>query len=89
VIHVQVGHHHDRQLRGLDSAPAELGRDVLFGRQLGLADAGRDGAEVLARIGCDRGMQAGVDEDRAGAGVADQEGRAGHAVVGSGQQRPH
>ena len=40
-----------------------------------LAEAVAEAAEVLRAVGGDRGVQAGVDEDRAGARVADQEGR--------------
>ena len=55
------------------------------GSRLGLADAGGEPAEVLAAVGGDRGVQAGVDEDRAGARVADQEGGAGHRHLAAGR----
>ena len=39
-----------------------------------MAGAAGEAAEVLLAVGGDRGVQAGVDEDRPGAGVADEEG---------------
>ena len=76
VVEVQVGHHHDRDLARVEAALAQLRGDVFAGLEGRLAEAGAERAEVLLRVGGDRGVQAGVDEDRAGARVADQEGRA-------------
>ena len=57
--------------------------------QLKPADARSDPAEVLVPVGGDRGVQAGVDQDRAGARVAEQEGRDGHRRGGlAGEQGP-
>jgi hypothetical protein len=65
VVEVHVGHHHDRDLAGLEAALAQLRWHVFAGLEGRLARAGRECAEVLLRVGRDRGMQAGVDEDRA------------------------
>ena len=77
VVDVHVGHHHDRDLTGVEAALAQLRRNVLAGLERRVAEAVAEAAEVLLAVGGDRGVQAGVDEDRAGAGVADQEGGAG------------
>src|SRR5207344_494499 len=74
VVDVQVGHDDDRNLAWVEAALAQLGWNVLALLQGRLAEASAEGAEVLLAVGRDRGVQAGVDEDRAGARVADQEG---------------
>ncbi len=70
-----MGHHDDRDLAGVEAALAQLRGHVFARLQRRLAEAGAEPAEVLAPAGGDRGVKAGVDEDRPGAGVADQEGR--------------
>ena len=63
---------------GSRPAFAQLRRDVFAGLEARLAEARRRGAPKFSRaVGRDRGVQAGVDEDRAGARVAEQEGGAG------------
>ena len=60
------------------------------GLEARLGVSGRRRAEVLLGVAGDRGMKAGVDEDRAGAGVADQEGRDRYLVGRlAGHHGPH
>jgi hypothetical protein len=68
VFEMHAGHHHDRDLARLEVALAQLGGDVFAGGEGRLAGACRERAEVRPRVCRNRGVQAGVDEDRPGAG---------------------
>ena len=79
VVDVQVRHQHDLDVRGLDAALAQLRRGRLVGGHLDALEGDlREAAEVRRRVGGDRGVEAGVDQDRPGAGVLHQEGRHRH-----------
>ena len=69
-----MGHDDDRDLAGVEAALAQLGRQRPR-RARGPASRGGSAAppKFSFGVGGDRGVKAGVDEDRAGARVADQE----------------
>jgi hypothetical protein len=74
-----VGHQDDLDVSGLDAARAQLSRRRLVGRHLDALERDlREPAEVRGRLGGDGRVEARVDQDRAGAGVLDQEGGHGH-----------
>jgi hypothetical protein len=74
VIGVQVGHHHRRDLRRLDPFRSQLGGRGLVGIHPHVLEQGAlDAPEVLPRVNCDRGVEAGIDQHGARAGVLDEE----------------
>ena len=86
---MEVGHDDDRDLAGVEPAGAQLGGHVFARLQGRLAEAGGGAAEVLAGVRRDRWVQAGVDEDRVGARVADQEDWDRDLVRAAAGQRAH
>jgi hypothetical protein len=74
VVEVKVRHHHEADRLGVDAAGAQLRGQVLAGLELRLGEVGDQPAEVLGGSRRNRGMQARVDEERAGGGMVDEEG---------------
>jgi hypothetical protein len=75
VVEVEVRHHDQLHRGGLDPARAELVGQRLLGLHLPRARDGRgkELADVLLLVHGHRRVQAGVDQDRAGARVLDEE----------------
>jgi hypothetical protein len=74
---VQVGHHDHAHVAVPDPVVAQLVAQRLLGGHPDAEQARPHAAEVLRRIDRDARVQPGVDEDRPGAGMLDQEGRDG------------
>jgi hypothetical protein len=74
VIAVEVGHHHHLHVLRREAAVAKLRSGVLA--PLELVVAGEDAPEVVAGVRRDRGVEAGVDQDRPDGRVLDQVDRA-------------
>jgi hypothetical protein len=79
VVRVQVRHHDHAHLGRLDAELAELGRQRLPGLHPDVLDhTAGEATERLVGRDRDRGMEARVHEDPAGAGMLDEESHDGH-----------
>ena len=73
VVEVHVRHHDRLDVLRVQTARAQLRRDVLARFQVGLREPGDDAAEVRGRLRRHRRVEAGVDQERPRRWVVDQE----------------